>query len=368
MNSARRNDEDLRWMRSAVLLSRYGLGRVAPNPSVGCVIVNDGRLVGRGRTADGGRPHAEAVALAVAGKAAQGATAYVTLEPCAHHGKTPPCADALIKAGVGRVVIALDDPDQRVTGKGIDRLEKAGIAVTILADVVGVSEVLAGYLNRQRTGLPLVTVKIASTLDGRIALSDGQSKWITGERSRAYVHLLRAQHDAVMTASGTVRADNPALTCRLMGYDARQPLRVVVASRFDLDPASQLAQSAQSSQVMVMVGKSDKGKSADMGAVRVVDIGVGEDGQTDIKAALRHLGGLGINAVLVEAGGRFVASMLKAGLVDRLIWTRSAGVIGADGLASLAGLGLADLSDGRLFSRFKSFIIDDDMIEIFCRR
>ncbi|MCE2516809.1 MAG: bifunctional diaminohydroxyphosphoribosylaminopyrimidine deaminase/5-amino-6-(5-phosphoribosylamino)uracil reductase RibD [Alphaproteobacteria bacterium] len=354
-------------MRAALLLSRYGLGRTAPNPSVGCVLVKDGVLVGRGRTADGGRPHAETEALSCAKHLAKGATAYVTLEPCAHHGQTPPCAAALIKAGVARVVIAAPDPDARVAGAGVTMLRDAGVEVTEGVLQTEAEAVLAGYLTLRRLRRPAVTVKIASTLDGRIALQDGTSKWITGPRTRAYVHQLRAQHDAVMTASGTVRADDPSLTCRLAGYDAPQPLRVVVSSAFTLSPDSQLATTTDQGPVMVLAADGDpqfKGQDT----VTEIPVAAGADGTPDPVAALETLGGQGITSVLVEAGGRFVASLMKAGVVDQLIWTRSSGVIGGDGLPSLSSLGLDDLAQGRIFRRVKSLIIDDDAIEIFRRR
>ena len=367
--------DDQRWMRAALLLARYGLGRTAPNPSVGCVLVRDGRLVGRGRTADGGRPHAETQALASAGKHAKGATAYVTLEPCSHHGQTLPCADALIKAGIARVVIACGDPDDRVAGAGVEMLKAAGVAVDFGVCQDEGMAILAGYMHLRRHGRPLVTVKVASTLDGRIALQDGRSKWITGARTRAYVHQLRAQHDVVMTASGTVLADDPSLTCRLEGYDAPQHLRAVVASAPTLPKDSKLAESAKDGSV-VLFTLSDAAMPKSMpetmpesmpAEVHVHHVAAGEDGRPNLTNVLEHLGALGKASVLVEAGGTFVASMLKQGLVDRLIWTRSSGVIGGDGLPSLANLGLGDLSDGRIFRRVASQIIDEDAIEVFHR-
>ena len=213
--------DDLGHMRAALALARRGLGRVAPNPAVGCILVRDGIVVGRGWTQPGGRPHAETEALRRAGAAAAGAVAYVTLEPCAHHGSTPPCADALIAAGVSRVVVAIEDPDPRVAGRGLARLTAAGISVEtgVCADEAG--RLNAGFLKRIEHGLPLVTLKLATSLDGKIATHAGESQWITGEDARARGHLLRAQTDAIMIGSGTAQIDNPLLTCRLPGLEDR---------------------------------------------------------------------------------------------------------------------------------------------------
>ncbi|HQT72519.1 MAG TPA: bifunctional diaminohydroxyphosphoribosylaminopyrimidine deaminase/5-amino-6-(5-phosphoribosylamino)uracil reductase RibD, partial [Acidiphilium sp.] len=210
--------DDLAPMRSALALARRGLGETAPNPSVGCVILRDGVVVGRGRTAPGGRPHAETEALAMAGEAARGATAYVTLEPCAHHGRTPPCADALIAAGIARVVIAMADPDPRTDGAGIARLRAAGIEVVEGVGAAEAAEINAGFTLRLRAGRPLVTLKLATSLDGQIATRTGESQWITGAAARQLGHALRGTHDAVMVGVGTVLADDPELTCRIEGF------------------------------------------------------------------------------------------------------------------------------------------------------
>src|SRR5580700_4659831 len=219
---------DLGHMRTALGLARRGLGNTWPNPAVGCVIVKDGRVVGRGWTQKGGRPHAETEALARAGKGAKGATAYVSLEPCSHHGKTPPCAEALIAAGVSRVVAAVEDPDPRVSGRGIARLRAAGIAVEAGLCAAEAAELNAGFFCRVAQGRPLVTLKLAASLDGRIATPTGKSRWITGPAARERAHLLRAAHDAVLIGTGTALADDPQLTCRLPGLEARSPVRIVI--------------------------------------------------------------------------------------------------------------------------------------------
>jgi diaminohydroxyphosphoribosylaminopyrimidine deaminase / 5-amino-6-(5-phosphoribosylamino)uracil reductase len=230
-------------MALAIGLGARGLGRVWPNPAVGCVIVHDGRIVGRGWTQPGGRPHAETMALAQAGTAARGAVAYVSLEPCAHHGQTPPCADALIASGVARVVSALEDPDPRVAGQGHRRLAEAGINVEtgVLATEAGQAQ--AGFLSRIRRGRPMLTLKLATSLDGRIATASGESRWITGPEARSRVHVMRASHDAVLIGSGTARADDPVLTVRGLGV-SHQPMRIIAASSLNLPLEGALAASA----------------------------------------------------------------------------------------------------------------------------
>src|SRR5580700_3393612 len=219
---------DLPHMRAALALARRGLGSTWPNPAVGCVIVNDGRVVGRGWTQKGGRPHAETEALQRAGVAAKGATAYVSLEPCSHHGKTPPCAEALIVARIARVVAAVEDPDPRVSGAGIARLRDAGVKVETGLCADEAAELNAGFFCRVKHGRPLVTLKLATSLDGRIATPSGESRWITGEAARERAHLLRATHDAVLVGTGTALADDPLLTCRLPGLADRSPVRIVL--------------------------------------------------------------------------------------------------------------------------------------------
>ena len=333
-------------MAHALSLGARGLGRVWPNPAVGCVIVNDGRIVGRGWTAPGGRPHAEAVALAQAGEAARGATAYVTLEPCAHQGQTPPCAAALIAAGVARVVTALTDPDPRVAGRGHKMLQDAGIAVTegVAADHARYAN--AGFLKRVTQRLPFVTLKLATSLDGRIATQTGASRWITGPDARRAVHLMRLTHDAVLIGAGTARADDPDLSVRDLGA-SHQPLRMVIDSRLTHDPQSRLGRTAKDSPVWMLHGPDAPGPArkawANQGAV-LVEVAPDPAGQVDAKAALQALATAGLTRILCEGGGRLAASLLQAGLVDDLALLTAGVVIGGDGQAALAPLGIADLA------------------------
>lgn len=358
----RSHADDQRWMRAALLNARYGAGRTAPNPSVGCVIIKDNLLIGSGRTADGGRPHAETQALKDAGAAARGATAYVTLEPCSHHGKTPPCADALVESGISRVVVGALDPDANVSGQGIKRLTAAGIDVETGIEGEAVSHFYRGYFYHRRTGLPFVTAKIASTLDGKIALADGRSKWITGGRTRQFIHLMRAQHDAMLTSSGTSRADNPSLTARIDGYDGPQPLRVMASSQITLDDDSNFARTLDQAGVLILGTQAPQ--TLPEGVEHEI-IPADPSGYPDLTILMQTLGARGIISVMVEAGGQFLSSLLKAGLIHQLVWTRSSGVIGGEGRPSLADLGLGDLSEGRIFKRISSTMIEDDAIETY---
>jgi diaminohydroxyphosphoribosylaminopyrimidine deaminase/5-amino-6-(5-phosphoribosylamino)uracil reductase len=357
-------------MRAALALAARGLGNVWPNPAVGCLIVRDGRVVGRGWTQPGGRPHAEARALEQAGAAARGACAYVTLEPCSHHGETPPCADALIDAGIARVVFACGDPDPKVDGRGAARLREAGVQV-----VTGVAEdaaraLNAGFILHRTQGRPLVTLKLATTLDGRIATAGGDSQWITGPLARRRGHLLRADHDAIMIGSGTALADDPMLTCRLPGGALRQPVRVVMDARLRLPAGSRLATSAARAPVWVLTAADPAGAAARALSERGCELvavpalaGQGVDGA----AALAALAERGITRLLVEGGGRLAASLLAAGLVDRLAWFRAPAVMGGDGLPGVDSLGLEAVAQLRRFRRTGVLALADDLLESYVR-
>ncbi len=337
-------------MALALALGRRGLGRVWPNPAVGCVIVRDGRIVGRGVTAPGGRPHAEVQALAQAGPAAQGATAYVTLEPCAHHGQTPPCADALAAAGVARVVVALGDPDPRVNGAGIARLRAAGVAVTtgICADQARRDH--AGFLLRVQAGRPLLTLKLATSFDGRIATASGESKWITGPQARRRVHALRASHDAVMVGAGTARADDPMLDVRDLGV-AHQPVRVVLSQALDLPPRGRLARSAHAQPLWLIHGPEappDRIATWQGLGARLIPVAA-PAGRIDVTRAMQALGHAGLTRVLCEGGGQLAAALLQADVVDRLVGFAAGLVLGGDGRPALGPMELARLADAPRF-------------------
>ncbi len=313
-------------MDLALALARRGLGNVAPNPAVGCVLVKDGVVVGRGWTRKGGRPHAETEALRRAGAAARGATAYVTLEPCAHQGETGPCCEALIEAGIARCVVAIEDPDPRVAGRGLARLGEAGIAVALGTGAAAAEALNGGFLMRVREGRPLVTLKLATTLDGRIATHTGESRWITGEPARAWAHLLRAQHDAVLIGSGTVAADDPMLDCRLPGLAHISPVRVVAAGRLALPLTARLVATAREIPtwiVMLPDAPPERREALEDAGVEPIEIEPDGHGYIDLAGLLAALGERGITRVLCEGGSRIAAALLRDGLVDRLVWFRA---------------------------------------------
>jgi diaminohydroxyphosphoribosylaminopyrimidine deaminase/5-amino-6-(5-phosphoribosylamino)uracil reductase len=360
---------DIAHMRAALALARRGLGRVWPNPAVGCVIVNDGRVVGRGWTQPGGRPHAETEALARARHAARGATAYVSLEPCSHHGKTPPCAEALIAAGIARVIAAVEDPDPRVSGRGIARLRNAGIAVESGLCAVEAAELNAGFSSRIKAGRPLVTLKLATSLDGRIATASGESRWITGPAARDQAHLLRATHDAVLVGAGTALADDPQLTCRLPGLGDRSPLRVVVDRQLRLPATLRLFTDAHVVPTWVATAASaDPSRRAAlaMRGVKVIEAETAAAG-IDLAALLQQLGGEGLTRLLVEGGGQLAAALLRARLVDRLVWMHAPLAIGGDGIPAIAALELRQLAGAPRFGLLSREAAGDDVIDTYRR-
>lgn len=360
--------DDAALMDIALRLAARGLGQVWPNPAVGCVLVRAGRVIARGWTQAGGRPHAETEALARAGADARGATAYVSLEPCAHFGQTAPCAQALIAAGVARVVAAIEDPDPRVAGKGLAALRAAGIAVTCGPGAAAAAALNAGFFLRLREGRPLVTLKLATTLDGAIATAGGESQWITGPLARARGHLLRAEHDAVMVGIGTAQTDDPELTCRLPGMAARRPVRVVADSRLRLSPESRLARGAHEHPVWVLAGAAAdeaRARALQEQGIEVLPVALAEDGRLDLAAALRALAGRGITRLLVEGGGALAAGLLARRLIDRLAWFRAPCVLGGDSLAAIGPFGLAELAAAPRFRREAVLELGEDVLETY---
>ncbi len=337
-------------MRLALSLGRRGLGRVAPWPSVGCVLVANGRIVGRGTSERQTMRHAEVVALDQAGPHAQGATAYVTLEPCSHHGNTPPCADALVQAGVARVVVAMADPNPLVAGKGLERLRAAGIEVETGLCEAKARHDHAGFLLTQSEGRPMLTLKLANSFDGRIAIMTGESRWITGVVARREVHMMRARHDAVMIGAATARADDPMLDVRALGI-TKQPVRVVLSRGLDLPLGGKLARSARDVPLWLIHAKSAEPGliSAWQGlGARLIPVAQ-KAGQIDVYAALQALGQAGLTRVFCEGGGALAASLISAGLVDRLVGFSAGLALGADAKPALGPLGLERLSDAPRF-------------------
>lgn len=342
------SDLDTGFMRVAIGLGARALGRVWPNPAVGCVLVApDGVVVGRGWTHDGGRPHAEAVALAQAGERARGATAYVTLEPCAHVGRAGPCAAALIAAGVARVVVPIEDPDPRVNGQGLAALRGAGVSVEVGCLAEEAAALGRGFLGRITSGRPMLTLKLATSLDGRIATAKGESRWITGPRARAEVHLMRAQADAVLVGAATARGDDPRLNVRGLGLDDAHPVRVVVTGSLALPRSSYLGQTARDVPLWLCHhAEAEAGRRAawaELGA-DLIEVPFAPDGQLDLSAMLRALGDRGLTRVLCEGGGRLAGALLEEGLVDELICYTAGIVLGAEGVPGVGAIGLDSLA------------------------
>ncbi|UWR17272.1 bifunctional diaminohydroxyphosphoribosylaminopyrimidine deaminase/5-amino-6-(5-phosphoribosylamino)uracil reductase RibD [Sulfitobacter sp. M368] len=355
-------------MALALSLGRRGQGRVWPNPAVGCVIVSQNRIVGRGWTQPGGRPHGEVEALAQAGAAARGATAYVTLEPCSHHGQTPPCAQALIDAGVARVVVATTDSDARVNGQGLQMLRDAGIEVTLGVGEAEARRDHAGFFRRVELGRPLLTLKLASSFDGRIATGTGESQWITAPQARRVVHAMRSRHDAVMVGGGTARADDPSLTVRDLGVD-HQPARVVVSRRLDIPLMGQLARTAAEIPVILCHGKDADPMLVqtwrDLGAVLLPCAARG--GQLDPADIMQQLGAHGLTRVFCEGGSALAASLLEADLVDELVGFTAGLVIGAEGLPGVGAMGLETLRNAPRFDLRQTLACGPDILHVWTR-
>jgi diaminohydroxyphosphoribosylaminopyrimidine deaminase/5-amino-6-(5-phosphoribosylamino)uracil reductase len=348
---AAEREPDEAWMARAVALAEGGRGTVSPNPMVGAVLVRDGRVVGEGFHRAAGLAHAEAVALAAAGELAAGATCYVTLEPCAHHGRTPPCADALVAAGVARVVAALPDPDPRVGGAGLARLRAAGVRVEVGTGADQAAEQNAAYLTHRRLGRPRITLKAAASLDGKVAAPDGTSQWITGPAARADAHRLRAEADAVAVGAGTALADDPRLTVRLPGWSGRQPLRVLVDAAGRVEATGHLfdgeAETLVATTPAAPAAAVDAWKAAGAEVLICEPTVMAGRAAVDLHDLTRALGERGVLELLVEGGPRLQASLWAAGLADRLVWYLAPLAIGGQAAPGLLGAGAATLADAR---------------------
>ena len=366
-----RDEADRRFMQLALTLGRRGLGRTWPNPAVGAVVVKDGIIVGRGWTQPGGRPHAEVEALRRAGGAARGATLYVTLEPCSHVGKSPPCADAVIAAGISRVVSAIEDPNPLVAGQGHAKLRTAGIAVDTGLCKREAAHDHAGHFRRVRDQRPHVILKLAVSSDDRIAEAGHKPVAITGEAARTRVHLLRAQCDAILVGIGTVLSDDPLLTCRLPGMEARSPVRVVLDSALRIGPDSRLVHSARQVPLWLMVSETAEAASAArLGAagaqvIRLAPV-AGATG-LDLPAALHALSERGITRLLVEGGSRVASAFVAADVADEVWLLRGPEPIGESGVAALDALPLTAITQSHAFRLRASETLANDTLTIFER-
>lgn len=363
---------DLRFMQLALTLGRRGQGRTWPNPAVGAVIVKDGVIIGRGWTQPGGRPHAEPVALAQAGEATRGATLYVTLEPCSHFGKSPPCADAIVAAGIARVVAAIEDPNPDVAGQGHARLRAAGIRVDVGLCAEQAARDHAGHFRRIRDKRPHVVLKLAVSPDDKIAAAGHKPVAVTGEMVRSRVHLLRAQCDAVLVGMGTVIADDPELTCRLPGMMKRSPVRVVLDRALRISGNSRLVHSARTTPLWVMTSSLSEAPAAmALGAagtqvLRVPTTTAPPPG-LDLLAVLHSLSEKGITKLLVEGGSKVASSFVAAGLVDEVWLFRGPKEIGEGGIAALDALPLSAITELPDFVQRASETIENDTLTIYER-
>jgi diaminohydroxyphosphoribosylaminopyrimidine deaminase / 5-amino-6-(5-phosphoribosylamino)uracil reductase len=365
-----RKDADRRFMELALRLGRRGLGRTWPNPAVGAVVVKDGVIVGRGWTQPGGRPHAEPVALARAGGLARGATLYVTLEPCSHFGKSPPCADAVIAAGISRVVAAIEDPNPEVAGKGHAKLRAAGIFVDVGLCATEAALAHAGHFRRIRDGRPHVILKLAVSSDEKIGARGHRPVAITGESAKTRVHLLRAQCDAILVGIGTVLADDPLLTCRLPGMGNRSPVRVVLDRSLRTPGDSRLVHSARETPLWVFASElADAPAATKLGGAgaQVIRIAPKDGHGLDLKGVLQALAKRGITRLLVEGGSRVASSFVAAGLADEVWLFRGGDAVGTDGVPALGALPLSAITQSPALRVRASETVDKDTLTIFER-
>lgn len=363
-------DADLRFMHLALALGRRGQGRTWPNPAVGAVIVKDGMIVGRGWTQPGGRPHGEPEALRRAGEAARGATLYVTLEPCSHFGKSPPCADAVIAAGIERVVAAIEDPNPDVAGQGHARLRAAGITVDVGLCAADAAFDHAGHFRRIRDKRPHVILKLAVSPDDKIGAAGGKPVAITGEAVRNRVHLLRAQSDAILVGIGTVLADDPMLTCRLPGMAARSPVRVVLDQNLRIPGASKLVRTARETPLWVVSSELAEAAAATrLGAAGAQMLRVPSVGASglDLTAVLHALAEKGITRLMVEGGSRVAASFVAADLVDEIWLFRGTEEVGSGGVDALDALPLSKITQSRTYKVHASETFDKDTLTVYER-
>jgi diaminohydroxyphosphoribosylaminopyrimidine deaminase/5-amino-6-(5-phosphoribosylamino)uracil reductase len=361
---------DQRFMQLALTLGRRGQGRTWPNPAVGAVVVKDGVIVGRGWTQPGGRPHAEPVALARAAEAARGATLYATLEPCSHIGKSPPCADAIIAAGIARVVSAIEDPNPEVAGQGHAKLRAGGIKVDIGLGAAEAARDHAGHFRRVRDKRPHVILKLAVSSDDKIGTAGRKPVAITGEAAKARVHLLRAQCDAILVGIGTVLADDPLLTCRLPGMEARSPVRVVLDRALRIPGTSRLVHSARETPLWVMTSSLAEAPAAmKLGAAgaQVIRVATTSTPGLDLPSVLHALSEKGITRLLVEGGARVASSFVAAGLVDEVWLLRGPDAIGTGGVPALEALPLTALTESPTFKLRASEALQKDTLTIYER-
>lgn len=363
---------DAAYMAAALALGRRNLGRTAPNPAVGALVVRDGVIVGRGFTGVGGRPHAETIALAAAGELARGATLYVTLEPCSHHGETPPCVDAIIAAGVARVVTAIDDPDPRVAGRGHRFLREAGVEVAVGACVAAARRDHLGHILRATRGRPMVTLKLARTPDGFAAGAAHDARLrITGPVADAYTHVQRALHDAILIGAGTAREDDPLMTVRLPGMEGIKPLRVALDTNLSLSTGSRLAVTARETPTLIVAGYGVAAEAVDAFAkatgAEVARVPIDELGRVNLDAALRLLADRGVTRVFCEGGPRLAQNLIARGVADEVVLHTGVKPFGGAGRPALLPAAKALLCDETIYRLAEEAMLGADRMRRYER-
>ncbi len=353
------NKQDEVYISLAIQLAKKNIGLTSANPSVGSVLVKNNTIITTGITAEGGTPHSETIAITKAGENAQGATLYVTLEPCSHFGKTAPCVDLIIKSRITRVVIATVDPDLRVNGLGIVKLKEAGIEVVVGALEKQAQELNCGFFSAKTLARPFITLKLATSQDGKIATKNSTqnfNRWITNKKSRQYGHYLRAKNDAILVGANTARQDNPMLDCRLAGLEKYSPKRIILSSRLDIDLKSQIIQTAKLIPTFIATDNPDHKKFTDFG-VKIINFKNG-----NLNDLVKKLPEIGINNLLIEGGNNVATQFLKANLIDKLIWIKAPQIIGEDGIDALQGLDINRISQELNFKITKTRMIEEDIL------
>lgn len=352
-------NQDSTFIRLALNLSKKNIGITNGNPSVGCVLVKNNAIISTGITGENGVPHAENIAILKAGKNALNATLYVTLEPCSHFGKTPPCVDLIIESKVSRVVISNIDPDPRVNGLGIQKLQAAGIEVVVGILEEEAKQINQGFFTARTLGRPFITLKLATSQDGKIADKNSENRWISSEKSRQYAHYLRVKNDAILVGANTVREDDPMLNCRLAGLEKYSPKRIILSSSLNIDLQNKVIQTAKSIPTYIATNNSATRKFTDLG-VKIIHLE-----NNDLSDFVKKLPAIGVNSLLVEGGAKIAAKFLQANLVDKFIWIKAQKNIGDAGLDALAGLDINQVAQS--FKLINSRKIDTDLINSFSK-
>jgi len=362
------SEKDLQYLRLSLRLAERSLGTTCPNPSVGCVIVKGDELISLGQTQKGGRPHAEQIALKMAGPRSKGATAYVSLEPCAHKGKTPSCAELIIKADISRVVSTIEDPDLRVSGKGFQMLKDSGLNVNYGFLKKEALEVNSGFFSTIEKKRPLTILKLATTIDGKLGMLSGNSKWITSNYSRNYVHILRSSMDAVLIGKNTLLRDDPNLTCRIRGLEHKSPIRVVLDTKLSLNTNFNIFKTAKKVPTWIITTNTSKSKKIFLLKklqVKIIFAKKNSSGQVDIDDALQKLAANGVTRLLIEGGAIVASNFIKSNLVDKLYCFRAPRIIGSKGLSSFSSLSINSLSKTPYYKSTVSRNIHEDSFEIY---